>query len=620
MADAGKVADIEKELFDLRYEVYRLRKADKQASKANAENERGQGRVRKEAYSQKTLSSSRRGVGAVDSSQPYSASPSTLESKAIVEALEKDDLLRQISDLETELVNVKERRSAEQFTHGHVDEARKRERKSFQTLASHDAALIAKLEEKVASLERHKDGMKGIVDEVSKKAVLYVEQIEEKEKLLRENSATLDLLQRELERVKERNAELETGLEHKEPADPSDSSVDTLEDAVSRVPNDNDNDSIPSPNFLDVTGPVGSGFKGNHKRGGANNEETGLERLTTGESEEPGDSKYYRDPHPATPGTLHVSHLAPGDVSTSYAEDLHAIQAQIKSIADNNESDKVKALKAQLKQKNAVIAEQERSFEQLVSKAQETTLLEAEEIARLEGELIHVQEELRKNRRHCKVQEKAMMGLRKDKAILEDLLIDNEAAAVNQAMEALQSTAAKEWGSRRQMGRGKQPRPAMTPGALSAQDMIDVIRADSDPATGAAGGKTGKNNTGTGSVEDVPVWGVETSPSAEGMSPRGGDESTETGSMPAWAQSDISHRIKSSDSTDIAGLVSAAVQAEAEARIVALREKDDEIEIFRAREAELVDTLGGVLRKYHSLEKSIRSERDNVKRSKGMRF
>tara|TARA_A100001035_G_scaffold220316_1_gene180378 strand:- start:122 stop:574 length:453 start_codon:yes stop_codon:yes gene_type:complete len=150
--------------------------------------------------------------------------------------------------------------------------------------------------------------------------------------------------------------------------------------------------------------------------------------------------------------------------------------------------------------------------------------------------------------------------------------------------------------------------------------MIDVIRADSDPATGAAGGKTGKNDTGTGSVEDVPVWGVETSPSAEDMSPRGGDESTETGSMPAWAQSDISHRIKSSDSTDIAGLVSAAVQAEAEARIVALREKDDEIEIFRAREAELVDALGGVLRKYHSLEKSIRSERDNVKRSKGMRF
>ena len=76
----------------------------------------------------------------------------------------------------------------------------------------------------------------------------------------------------------------------------------------------------------------------------------------------------------------------------------------------------MRELKSRVKKQDALIADQARSFEQLVSKAQETTLLEAEEIARLEGELVRVQDELRKNRRSFKQQEKEVRTLKKGKS------------------------------------------------------------------------------------------------------------------------------------------------------------------------------------------------------------
>ena len=320
MADIYKVADIEKELFDLRYEVYRLRKQGKQAERdkakknSQARTREVPGRQTRQSLTPRSISRSEAGV--VETARSTAAS----SNKAILEALEKDELLRQISELETELVDLQcNRAKDDQHTTSHVDEARKRERKAFQTLASHDAALIADFEKKVAFLESERDSMKKIIDEVSKKAVLYVEQIEEKEKLIREQTATLDLLQRELERVKERNMELNKGLDHMEQANPTStsSSVTVMEDdddAVSRVPKVRENlhetDSIPSPSFLDVTGPVSSGFKSHStgKQRSSSQEDgasAGLERLTTGESEAgasttTGESKFFRNP--VTPG------------------------------------------------------------------------------------------------------------------------------------------------------------------------------------------------------------------------------------------------------------------------------------------------------------------------------
>ena len=649
MADIQKVVDIEKELFDLRYEVYRLRKQEKLAETEKA-TENSQTRPRKtpgrKVQQQQTPSSGSRSRADVADNSHTSPGSS---SKAILEALEKDELLRQITDLERELVDVKQNRAIDyKFTNVHVDEARKRERKAFQTLASHDAALIAKLEDKIASLESEKEGMKRIIDELSKKAVLNIEQIEEREKLLREQTATLSLLQRELERVKQRNAELEQGPDQAEPADPvsTSDSVNAMEeaaDAVSRVDsiseNDPDHDSIPSPSFLDVTGPVGSGFKSRSTEGArrACQEEgtnTGLERLTTGESEAEARTSAdgqgcYRDPttpgDPLTPEALRASHLPPGDISTSYAEDLQSLQKEIKGMAASRESEKVKELKVRLKQKDAVIADQLRSFEQLVSKAQETTLLEAEEIARLEEELITAQNELRNSRRNCKHHAKALEALKKEKALLEDLLIENEASAVNQAMNALQSTATGKRSDRRQAAR--QPRPAMTPGALSAQDMLEVLRADTVPAAGASSGENGEAG-GNGSLKGVPSWGMDTSPGAKGKAsgtnrPDAGDGVGEGGEGALWSKRVTplpSEAGKSNDNGDVADLVEAAVTAEAEAHAVAVRQKEGEIRVMRAREEELMETLEGVLRKYHSLERAIRYNHDNERRHKGMRF
>ena len=74
------------------------------------------------------------------------------------------------------------------------------------------------------------------------------------------------------------------------------------------------------------------------------------------------------------------------------------------------------------------------------------------------------------------------------------------------------------------------------------------------------------------------------------------------------------------DNDDMASPVKAAVAAEAEELAMAVREKNEEISVMRAREAELVETLEGVLRKYHSLERAMRLNHDNQKRRAGMRF
>ena len=188
------------------------------------------------------------------------------------------------------------------------------------------------------------------------------------------------------------------------------------------------------------------------------------------------------------------------------------------------------------------------------------------------------------------------------------MLIENEASAVNKAMTALQSTVTeKERGDKFQAAR--KPRLAITPGALSAQDMIEVLRADGDPSGGASPETkdgTGSNDGGTSRKYDP-----------------GSKDNAKEGSVSSWsklATPSGSNAGNANDNDDMASLVKAAVAAEAEELAMAVREKNEEISVMRAREAELVETLEGVLRKYHSLERAMRLNHDNQKRRAGMRF
>ena len=120
----------------------------------------------------------------------------------------------------------------------------------------------------------------------------------------------------------------------------------------------------------------------------------------------------------------------------------------------------------------------------------DTTLLEAEEIARLERALEESQIEVRSLSRATRAQEKELKKLKDEKKILEDVLLENEASAVNKAMEALNahsplgirpiparkaSTLAASPASQGPQGSTPTVIVATTPGELSTQDMVDHL-------------------------------------------------------------------------------------------------------------------------------------------------
>ena len=676
---AGRASSIEQELFNTRFELYRLRKADKKAAiDKSKENNRGQGKFgasNRDIKDSTRPGSNRKSGGAQQSPRSPSmdevGSPSPTKGLNIEKTMEKEDLLRQIIDLETEVLELKSalstcecgrsrNKGGSPLLTSHIDDARKRERKAFQTLAAHDAALIGKLEQKISSLEAQRDSVKGIVDEVSRKAALYVEQIDDKEQLLREQTATLDLLQRELERVKLRNEELEearmgTDVSRAEEAEKLGLGLEV--DAMSNVEmnggDDGDGiDSIPSPNFLDVTGPgpVATSVKKKNPYAAVALDDPavgGVERLVpmTHATAQMGHTRGSRASEGATTHTHHseeggkgedededeevgavlgalspslVSQLSPGSTERM----LQTLQQQLKTAVDRKESERVKYLRQQLRYKDDLLAEQEKSFENLVVRAQETTLLEAQEIARLESQLQAVQEELRKTRRGFKMQEKSLASLKRDKRILEDLLIDNEAAAVNQAMEALQSTGQKSRKRDGSQGKRVLPRPAITPGALSAQDMIEVLRADGDTTTDGGDGDElipgwGKfNPSGNGDDQGVTV-----PPASSGTAESCGDNGSGEQVL-AWPMMPGEKQQRTASSSGEGGLSGSGGEHESKLRVAELmvQEKNAELLDYRAREEELLDTLGGVLRKYNALEKRMRFDRDSAKRNKGMRY
>ena len=96
----------------------------------------------------------------------------------------------------------------------------------------------------------------------------------------------------------------------------------------------------------------------------------------------------------------------------AYSEDTAGLHESIREILAARENEIIEELRATLREKEGLMREQERSFEEAISRARDTTLLEAEEIARLERALEESQIEVRSLSRATRAQEKELKKLK----------------------------------------------------------------------------------------------------------------------------------------------------------------------------------------------------------------
>lgn len=660
-----RLDDKEKENFELRHELYQIKK--KQGGAASSSG--GVSRLKKSGVKVKggSKGQEQKEQGSEQGPRPElgeETSADSMSREILSLHSEKDDLLRRISDLETELLQVKEEAAGKPaedkvLSAIHIDEARKKERKAFQTLAAHDAALLKKFEAKTASLCRQRESMKSIIDELSNKVVIYVETLQEKEMQIQKDESERGLLQRELQSVKDRNTDLLENLRemsnkleaieaqgqgHAEQgmlAHPSSDAADNIDNGDNDEDEDGNDaasgvsdistvrtiDSIPSARqgggergggpvnstmILSTPGTIKDGDGGVAKGGAA----------TTTNEDDDDNAGLGRGNSPLSPPLLRsdLSRISTGEGGAGYHEDAAALHESIRAIVAGKESAVVEGLRVALREREELMREQERSFESVITRAQETTLLEAEEIARLERELEESRIEARTLARTARLREQELGKAKNEKRLLEDMLIDNEASAVNKAMAVLnQQSPALSAALARPSSRGApvsgggatavkdSPPPAATslsaaapmpagrsavqatPGALSTQDMADLLHAQAQ-AAGVLGEGPGQGQArGQGQGLRIDTQLASSEHASDGLG---------AGMGPG------------------AGRPSSSENAES----ILAREKEEEVVRHREREAQLMNALEGVLGKYSALERRLNYNQDNRKRSAGMKF
>jgi hypothetical protein len=685
---------LEKENFELKHELRRLKRnkgvpvaggngTTKTADKAKTREFKSPANAKAAATFQKQEEKEPAPVAPVsgEAGDDESAADEALRLHA-----EKDDLLRRMSDMETEMLELKEaagkctcsRNSSSSSSSSssgiqartggnnggaqqgplvatmRIEEARKRERKAFQSLAAHDAAFITKLKRKLESQSKQRESMRALIDEISTKAVTYADAVQEKTALVERLRGAHEALESELVVLRMRRREEEedsssdrctgTGREREEGEsvhvalgsggggvteengqgredlggnaddeeedEDDDGSAKTVLSAVDSIPEPVPQwgmSSTPSVPAVSVAAAVTTGE-------GCEDEEV-EERGEGGHPELLDISRISLNGTStaaiATPNYHHNRHNRRDDgISTTtdynynknntaleaaaaaaiekatlgYNEEISALHESIRHIVARGESETVGLLRSQLAERDQAQQEQSRRFESMIADAQEVALLEAQEIARLERGIQEAQIELRMTQRAARGKDAELARLRDDKRLLEDMLIDNEVdggGAVSKAMAALGgstsgdgASAAKTVGSAPSLAAsGGYPSDAcahthaMTPGALSAQGMLELM-------------------------QHQQHQGANYNPQ---YSQSGGNENYQhhqhQGSEAILMESGNNNNNHTSNDDNEGGLSIDKLAA-------LTREKEREIGQYRVREQELLDALEGVLDRY----------------------